>query len=57
MYYVRFLERRVTPIHDHLVEKGAFMSFSAGWESPNWYSQAGGPAEYKPSFRRCDDQL
>ena len=48
----RFDFRRVTPIHDRLLGAGAFMAFSAGWESPDWYSEDGRKAEYKPSFRR-----
>ena len=47
--------KRVTPIHQHLVSKGAFMAFSAGWENPAWYSPDHGvDAEYRPSFRRTN---
>ncbi|WP_027256304.1 GcvT family protein [Leisingera aquimarina] len=45
--------KRLSPIHDLMVERGAVMGAAYGWERPNWFSDKGGD-EAVPSFRRSN---
>ncbi|WP_170428656.1 GcvT family protein [Ruegeria arenilitoris] len=43
--------KRLSPIHDRLIARGAVMGVAYGWERPNWFSGTLGD-EAVPSFRR-----
>jgi len=43
---------RRSPLHSHLLERGAVMGELAGWERANWFARAGQPAEYAYSWGR-----
>ena len=45
--------KRLSPIHDLLVERGAVMGAAHGWERPNWFSDTPND-EAVPSFRRSN---
>lgn len=45
--------KRLSPIHDLMVERGAVMGAAYGWERPNWFSSTQGD-EAIPSFRRSN---
>ena len=45
--------KRLSPIHDLMVERGAVMGAAYGWERPNWFSDKAGD-EAIPSFRRSN---
>ena len=45
--------KRLSPIHDLMVERGAVMGAAYGWERPNWFSDKAGD-EAVPSFRRSN---
>ncbi|WP_171174623.1 FAD-dependent oxidoreductase [Ruegeria sp. HKCCD8929] len=45
--------KRVSPIHDLLLERGAVMGAAFGWERPNWFGDRPGD-EAVPSFRRSN---
>ncbi len=45
--------KRLSPIHDLMVERGAVMGAAYGWERPNWFSDKPGDAA-EPSFRRSN---
>ncbi|WP_406649058.1 FAD-dependent oxidoreductase [Aliisedimentitalea scapharcae] len=45
--------KRLSPIHDLMVERGAVMGAAYGWERPNWFSDHLGD-EAVPSFRRSN---
>ena len=42
---------RVSPLHDHLLKRGAVMGFAHGTERPNWFSKTPGERAHE-SFRR-----
>ncbi|UXX82554.1 GcvT family protein [Roseovarius pelagicus] len=46
-------DKRLSPIHDLLLERGAVMGVAYGWERPNWFSNKRGD-EAIPSFRRTN---
>ena len=46
-------DRRLSPIHDRMVLRGAVMGAVNGWERPNWFSDTQGD-EAVPSFRRSN---
>ena len=46
-------DKRLSPIHDLMVERGAVMGAAYGWERPNWFSDKQGD-EATPSFRRSN---
>lgn len=46
-------DKRLSPIHDLMVERGAVMGAAYGWERPNWFSDKPGD-EAVPSFRRSN---
>ena len=41
---------RLSPLHHRLEEQGAVFGSKFGWERPNWFALAGGPARDEPSF-------
>lgn len=43
--------RRLSPLHERLLARGAVMGAAMGWERPNWFADAPG-AIATPSFRR-----
>lgn len=43
---------RRTPFHQHLLDNGAVMGETAGWERANWFANAGQKAEYEYSWKR-----
>ena len=43
--------KRLSPIHDDLVTRGAIMGAVNGWERPNWFD-VNGTGDCPPSFRR-----
>ncbi len=43
---------RRTPFHQHLLEQGAVMGETAGWERANWFANEGQEREYKYSWKR-----
>ena len=43
---------RRSPLHHHLLEHGAVMGESAGWERPNWFANPGQEREYRYSWKR-----
>lgn len=45
--------KRLSPLHDLMVERGAVMGTAYGWERPNWFSDKQGD-EAVPSFRRTN---
>ncbi|KIC17286.1 GcvT family protein [Leisingera sp. ANG-Vp] len=45
--------KRLSPIHDLMVERGAVMGAAYGWERPNWFSKKPGDKAV-PSFRRSN---
>jgi dimethylglycine dehydrogenase len=45
--------KRLSPIHDRMVARGAVMGAAYGWERPNWFSEKQGD-EAVPSFRRSN---
>ena len=48
---------RPRPLYSRLVEAGAHMGFSSGWEVPLWYSAPGSAPSYQPSFFRTNWQV
>lgn len=46
-------DKRLSPIHDLMLERGAVMGAAHGWERPNWFSDKTGD-EAIPSFRRSN---
>ncbi|KAG1709815.1 Dimethylglycine dehydrogenase, mitochondrial [Nymphon striatum] len=46
--------QRVSGIYETLKERGAEMSFHAGWEQPAWFALPGDEPGYKPSFTRTN---
>ena len=44
--------KRLSPIHDDLVARGAIMGAVNGWERPNWFD-VNGTGDCPPSFRRA----
>lgn len=45
--------KRLSPLHELMVERGAVMGAAHGWERPNWFSDKVGD-EGVPSFRRSN---
>ncbi len=45
--------KRLSPIHDRMIARGAVMGAAYGWERPNWFSDTQGD-EAVPSFRRSN---
>ncbi|MEX0319324.1 MAG: FAD-dependent oxidoreductase [Ruegeria sp.] len=45
--------KRLSPLHDLLLDRGAVMGAAIGWERPNWFSNKPGD-EAVPSFRRSN---
>ena len=45
--------RRMTPLHDLLLDRGAVMGVAHGWERPNWFSGRPGDSSV-PGFGRPD---
>lgn len=45
--------KRLSPIHNRMIEKGAVMGAAFGWERPNWFSDQIGDIAV-PSFRRSN---
>ncbi|WP_170327707.1 GcvT family protein [Ruegeria arenilitoris] len=45
--------KRLSPVHDRMVARGAVMGAAYGWERPNWFSGKQGD-EAAPSFRRSN---
>ena len=45
--------KRVSPVHDRLIERCAVMGAVHGWERPNWFGSNPGE-EATPSFRRSN---
>ncbi|MBO9452841.1 FAD-dependent oxidoreductase [Tropicibacter sp. R16_0] len=43
--------KRLSPLHDLMVERGAVMGAAYGWERPNWFSDKPGDIAHE-SFRR-----
>jgi 4-methylaminobutanoate oxidase (formaldehyde-forming) len=43
---------RRTPLHDRLIEAGACMGETAGWERPMWYGAPGSRPSYEYSYGR-----
>ncbi len=43
---------RRTPLHHHLIERGAVMGETAGWERANWFADEGQEREYSYSWGR-----
>ncbi|MEL7464761.1 MAG: FAD-dependent oxidoreductase [Pseudomonadota bacterium] len=46
-------DRRLSPLHDLMIERGAVMGAAHGWERPNWFSPTPG-AEAEETFRRAN---
>ena len=46
-------DKRLSPLHDLMVGRGAVMGAAHGWERPNWFSDRLGDAA-KPTFRRAN---
>ena len=45
--------KRLSPLHDLMIERGAVMGAAYGWERPNWFSDRLGDAANE-SFRRSN---
>jgi len=45
--------KRISPLHDRMIARGAVMGAAHGWERPNWFSAQPGD-EAVPSFRRSN---
>ncbi|MYF89191.1 MAG: FAD-dependent oxidoreductase [Boseongicola sp. SB0676_bin_33] len=45
--------KRLSPVHDRMILRGAVMGAAHGWERPNWFSNRQGD-EAVPSFRRAN---
>ncbi|MBE2277820.1 MAG: GcvT family protein [Rhodobacteraceae bacterium] len=45
--------KRLTPLHDRMLARGAVMGAAHGWERPNWFSDHKGDAAV-PTFRRAN---
>ncbi len=45
--------KRLSPVHDSMIARGAVMGAAYGWERPNWFSDQTGD-EAMPSFRRSN---
>ncbi len=43
---------RRTPFHQHLLDRGAVMGETAGWERANWFANEGQVREYEYTWRR-----
>ncbi len=43
---------RRTPFHHHLLEKGAVMGETAGWERANWFAREGQDPAYQYTWKR-----
>ncbi|MCF6305403.1 MAG: FAD-dependent oxidoreductase [Rhodobacteraceae bacterium] len=43
---------RRSPIHQYLLDRGAVMGESSGWERANWFASSGQKAEYQYSWKR-----
>ncbi|MFP7675418.1 FAD-dependent oxidoreductase [Marivita sp. S0852] len=43
---------RRTPFHQHLLQHGAVMGETAGWERANWFARNGQTPEYEYSWKR-----
>ncbi len=43
---------RRSPFHAHLLEQGAVMGESAGWERANWFANEGQEREYRYTWKR-----
>lgn len=43
---------RRTPFHHHLLEKGAVMGETAGWERANWFAREGQEPAYQYTWKR-----
>ena len=43
---------RRTPFHHHLLEKGAVMGETAGWERANWFARQGQDPAYQYTWKR-----
>ncbi len=43
--------KRLSPLHDQLIARGAVMGVANGWERPNWFA-SGESGECRDSFRR-----
>ena len=43
---------RRTPFHHHLMQHGAVMGETAGWERANWFANEGQEREYRYSWKR-----
>ncbi|GAA6209250.1 FAD-dependent oxidoreductase [Cognatishimia sp. WU-CL00825] len=43
---------RRSPVHHHLLERGAVMGEFSGWERANWIAEPGQKAEYQYSWKR-----
>ncbi len=48
---------RLSPLHDHMIQRGAVMGAAHGWERPNWFHNRSDPADPQTapadSFRRA----
>ncbi|MFK7938036.1 MAG: FAD-dependent oxidoreductase [Roseovarius sp.] len=44
---------RLSPLHDHMLARGAVMGAAHGWERPNWFADAPG-TQATDSFRRAN---
>ena len=45
--------RRLSPLHELMIERGAVMGAANGWERPNWFSNTAGDVSVE-SFRRSN---
>ncbi|MCV2865055.1 GcvT family protein [Albidovulum sediminicola] len=45
--------KRLSPLHDRMLARGAVMGAAHGWERPNWFSDRTGD-EAVPTFRRAN---
>lgn len=43
---------RRTPLHAHLIQRGAVMGETAGWERANWFAEEGQAPEYSYGWKR-----
>lgn len=43
---------RRTPFHQHLLDRGAVMGETAGWERANWFADEGQAREYQYTWKR-----
>ena len=43
---------RRLPLHERLVERGAYFGVSSGWEIPKWFARDGQPAREEQRFER-----